>query len=125
MALTARDPCNVPMMPSGVTFVCNDYDGPDQMPQTKSCNEACEYRRNSTFKDHSENGGENGGIRDPQAEKEKETASTLALQQLIARVLVDPATSIPLDSNSLHKKARPCSFVHTEMLAIPRVMMMP
>ena len=38
------------------------------------------------------------------AAEEKEAASTTALQQLIARVLVDPATTIPLDSANLHRK---------------------
>lgn len=36
----------------------------------------------------------------------EEAASTVALEQLIARVLVDPATTVPLDSNNLHRKAR-------------------
>ena len=62
------------------------------------------YRRNSTFKESSENDRESPGAKNPHLDKEKETASTLALQQLIARVLIDPSTSVPLDSNSLHKK---------------------
>ena len=61
-------------------------------------------RRNSTLQDSGEHERDAPGAKDAQAEKEKETASTLALQQLIAQVLVDPSTSIPLDSNSLHKK---------------------
>lgn len=62
-------------------------------------------RRNSAFKgDATENEPESQGLGDVQAEREKETASTLALQQLIARVLIDPGTAVPLDSNNLHKK---------------------
>ena len=61
-------------------------------------------RRNSTFKEVAENERDSPENKVIHIDKEKETASTLALQQLIARVLVDPETSIPLDSNSLHKK---------------------
>ena len=63
-------------------------------------------RRNSTVVEGAEQEQDAHQIKDAQAEKEKETASTLALQQLIARVLVDPTTSVPLDSNNLHKKVR-------------------
>lgn len=61
-------------------------------------------RRNSTFKESADHDANGSGSKIPQIDKEKEIASTLALQQLIARVLVDPSTSVPLDSNSLHKK---------------------
>lgn len=47
---------------------------------------------------------EETGKDDAKASEEKLAEGTLALQRLIARVLVDPATTIPLDSSNLHRK---------------------
>lgn len=54
--------------------------------------------------DRLEAGGPDAAAPDEKAEKE-EDVNTQALQQLIAKVLVDPNTSIPLDSAALHRKA--------------------
>lgn len=65
------------------------------------------YRRSAIRKgerEPTEQPKEDNDSKDSKATEAKEAASTLALQQLIARVLVDQGTTIPLDSSNLHRK---------------------
>ena len=60
-----------------------------------------------------EAGNSEAAATEAKPEKDQE-ANTQALQQLIARILVDPNTTIPLDSAALHRKVVHC---HPQQLA--------
>ena len=64
-------------------------------------------RRSAQKRGREEQGAEQQAIPGPEAAlAEEEQKSSRAAQQLVARCLLDPAVTIPLDSANLHKKAR-------------------